>query len=468
MGFLIRMRTVARAAVLGVGLSGLAAFSAQAETLADALVAAYQNSNLLDQNRALLRASDEDVQQAIAALGPVVEFVSTAMATRGTSTGYSTTYSMNFALSVSATLFDFGRSRMAVEATREQVLSARAGLVAVEQNVLFDAAQAYMSLFSEMQTVELQRNSVSVIEEQLRAARERFELGDSTRTDVAIAQARLAAARSGLAAAQGNVAVAREQFNLVVGRYPGSLRQPPRLPTLPSSLAAAQDIARRFHPAITQAQHQVTAADLATEIAGTQRMGTVTGGLTAQSTIIGSSSDTDSLSANMRYAVPIYNGGRLNSAERQAVARGEAQRAALHQMVATVQQAVAANWSQLQVARATLAAGDLQIEASQSAYDAVRAEVELGSRTTLDLLNAEQELLDARSARIQASTTVQVAAYALLNSMGQMTVEALRLGIPTYDVEAYGAGLRGGSPRATPSEQGIRLDRIMGRHTTSP
>lgn len=451
-----------RAAVIGVSMI-LSVLPAKADTLADALIAAYRNSNLLDQNRALLRAVDEDVQQAFAAIGPVVEFVTTALV----STSSAPNYRLSFGIGATATLFDFGRGRRAIDAVQETVLSTRAGLLVVEQNVLFDAAQAYLSLFSERQTVELQRNSVTVIAEQVRAARERFELGDSTRTDVAIAEARLAAARSALAAAEGDAAVARESYRLAVGRYPQGLANPPRLPHIPASLEAAQDIARRNHPAITQAQHQINAADIAVEIARSQRLGSVTGSLSADHSITGIQGLSDTvrsdITASMRYAVPLYNGGRLNSLERQAVARAEAQRAALHQTVAIVQQAVAANWARLQVARARLSASDLQIDASQSAYEAVSAEVELGSRTALDLLNAEQELLDARSSRILAAAGVQIASYALLNSMGQMTVETLRLGIPTYDVSAYSAGLRGEPPEETPSEQGRRLDRILGR-----
>lgn len=459
MSVLIRIRSV----FLGMVLSGLAVMPLQADTLADALVSAYRNSNLLEQNRALLRATDEDTQQAIAAIGPVVDFIAAAVA----NSDDAPSMALSLQLVASATLYDFGRGGLSVEATHEQVLSARAGLIVVEQNVLFDAAQAYLTLFSAYQSVELQRNSVTVINEQLRSARERFELGDSTRTDVAIAEARLAAARSALAAAEGDVAVARESYNLAVGRYPRGLSQPPRLPRLPGSLAAAQDIARRNHPAIIQAQHQVSFADIMSEIAGRQRYGTVTGSLTAEiarTETAFTQVDTGDITASMRYAVPIYNGGRLNSVERQRVAQGQAQRSGLHQTVAVVQQAVASNWAQLQVARARLAAGDLQIEASQSAYDAVRAEVELGSRTTLDLLNAEQELLDARSSRILASAGVQTAAYALLNTMGQMTVGTLGLGIPTYDVEAYSAGLHGQRPGRTPSEQGSMLDRILGRY----
>lgn len=450
--------------VFGVLISGGVPQSAQAETLADALAQAYRNSNLLEQNRALLRATDEDVVQAASALRPVVEFVASALTNSDGAPAYSVSASLNLSMS----LIDFGRGRLQVDAAREQVLATRQALTVVEQSVLGNAARAYLNLYSKLQSVQLARSAVGVINEQLRAAQERFELGDSTRTDVAIAEARLAAARSSLAAAQGDAAVAREEYNLAVGRYPSSVAAPPGLPRLPASLEAAQDIARRQHPAIIQAQHAVAAADLVAQISGRQRYGTVTGSLSASTsstdTTLGGHSSSSGVNASVRYAVPIYNAGRLDSAERQAVARGEAQRASLHQTVAVIQQAVAANWSMLQVARARVAAADLQIRASESAYEGIRAEAELGSRTTLDLLNAEQELLDARLARIQASAGVQQTAYGLLESMGQMTVQALNLGIPTYDVEAYAdAFATRGSSAPRVSEQGRSLDRILGR-----
>ncbi|GAB4261685.1 MAG: TolC family outer membrane protein [Pararhodobacter sp.] len=460
MGVLARIRTAA----CGMVLVAAVALPAGADTLADALVGAYRNSNLLEQNRALLRAADEDVQQAIAALGPVVDFVMQAYS----SSENAPSALLSAGLSASVTLFDFGRGDLAVDAARQTVLATRAALIGLEQNVLLGAAAAYLNLYSQVQALQLQRNNVSVINEQLRAARERFELGDSTRTDVAIAEARLAAARSALAAAEGQVAVAREEYNLAVGHYPNGLTQPPALPRLPASLEAAQDIARRNHPSIQQAQYQVAAADLGAEIAGRQRYGSLTASIGIEGSIRHinplPSSETLEVTGALRWGVPIYNGGRLNSVERQGVARAEAQRAALHQTVALVHQSVASTWAQLQVARSRLEASNLQINAAQSAYDAVRAEADLGSRTTLDVLNAEQELLDARSARISAYATVQTAAYALLEAMGQLTVEGLNLGIPTYDVEAYTSAFRPAPPRETPSEQSIRLERILGRY----
>lgn len=443
---------------------------AAAQSLADALVAAYRHSDLLDQNRALLRATDEDLVQAQAALRPVVNFITGATASQRQIdisglpiTLVETQRRLNFSLVAEMTLIDFGRGRLGIAFAREQVLSARAGLVVVEQQVLLRAVQAFLNVISTRDTVALRRANLELIRQELRAARQRFELGDSTRTDVAIAEARLAAAESLLAAAEGDFNVAREDYRLAVGVYPNNLQQAPRLPRLPGSLAEAQAMARRNHPAILQSQHQVSAADLMVESARTGRMGTVGGQLSAG--IIGESGQTvRDVTGSVTWSVPLYQGGRLNSNERQAVARREAQRAGLNQQVASVLQTVGNSWAQLEVARARLAASAQQIDAAETAYEAVRAEAELGSRTTLDVLNAEQELLDARSARIAASAAVQLASYALLESTGQLTVEALNLGIPTYDVEAYGAGLRGSGGASQPSEQGRRLDRILGRY----
>ena len=155
MGVLFRLRS----AVTAVALIGLTALPLQADTLADALATAYRNSNLLEQNRALLRASDEDAVQAIAGIGPVVDFIATALANSDSAPDYR----LSIALQANVTLYDFGRGRRSIDAAHEQILSARAGLISVEQNVLFDAAQAYLTLFNELQSVELQRNSVSVI-----------------------------------------------------------------------------------------------------------------------------------------------------------------------------------------------------------------------------------------------------------------------------------------------------------------
>lgn len=459
-------RAALAAMLIVAGLAG--APSARADTLADTLVSAYRNSHLLDQNRALLRATDEDLVQAQARLLPVISFISRFI----TNSAGAPDYRLSFGVSLDFPLIDFGRGRLGVDLAREQILSARAGLVVVEQRVLLNAIAAYLNLHSAIETLALRRNNVAVIEQQLRAARARFELGDTTRADVAIAEARLAGAQSALAAAEGDVAAERENFNLAVGRYPGSLAAPPRLPGLPATLDQALARARSQHPAILQAQHQVAAAEIVTRITRTERLGTVSGQLSVearrQQTGLLESNSADA-TATLGYSVPLFTGGRQPSAERQAVARHEAQRAALHQTVAQVNQQVASAWARVAVARARLEASTLEIEAAQAAYDAVSAEAQLGTRTTLDVLNSEQELLNARSTRIFESAALQQANYVLLEAMGQLTVQSLNLGIPVYDVEAYSSALRRrerGASGVQPSVQGQRLDRIQGRFRT--
>lgn len=460
------------AALLAVAL---AAPAARAGSLADALVAAYRASNLLEQNRALLRAAAEDVVQARAALLPVVTFIANAGAgwrtTRGAGLPPTAAGSHQISARIAAemTLIDFGRGAAAIEVAREQVLSLRAGLIAVEQAVLLRTIAAFVQMQTATQVIGLRQSNLRLIEQELRAARERFELGDITRTDVTIAEARLAAARSALAAAEGDLAITREEFRLAVGRAPGRLAALPDLPRLPASLDDAQATARARHPAITQAQHQVRAAELQSEIARRQRFGTVGGEVSVgigdgRAAGAARGATTADLNAGIGWRVPLYTGGRLPSAERQAIARLQGQSFALHQTVAEIQQAVAEAWARLAMARAGLQASDQQIAAARAAFEAVRAEAELGARTTLDVLNAEQELLDAQFARIEASAALQLASYSLLESTGQLTVTALNLGIPTYDVEAYMSAFGAGARRRVPSLQGQRLEAIMQRY----
>lgn len=445
-------------------LAGLAAapLPAAAQSLADALIAAYDNSNLLDQNRAVLRAADEDVALAVSALRPVLNFVASATASSarvGTPMGDTRNRDLSGLLSLQAeiTLHDFGRSRLAVEAAEAAVLATREALVDVEQRVLLSAVQAFMQVRAASSTFGLREANVRVITQELRAARDRFEVGEITRTDVAIAEARLAGARAQLAAAQGDLAVAREAYRAVTGAYPGRLAAPPALPALPRSLEAAQGVARDRHPIIRQARHEVTAAELNVARAAAARQGRVTG--SAQLSIDDNRRDRSSLS--LSYARPLYTGGQLSALERQAMARRDATRAGLQRGTVDVIQEVGRAWAQLAVAVASLEASDRQIAAARTAFEGVQQEAALGARTTLDVLNAEQELLDARAARIDAETGRTIAVYALLASMGLLTVEHLNLGIPVYDPEAYFNAVR--NAPSTRSVQGEQLDRVLRR-----
>ena len=248
---------------LGLGLSILVALPLRAETLSDTLASAYLNSGLIEQQRAVVRAADEDVAQAVATLRPVLNYalgVTYSNPVRGP-----TGTTAQGSLSLDWLLYDFGRTDLDVEAKKELVLAARAALEDVENTVLLNAARAYLALRRAFAFVELRQNNVRLLTQQLRATRDRFEVGEVTRTDVSLAEARLAAARSGLAAEQGQLAVAQEVFVQVVGRAPGNLAPPPAPPSIPSSEAAAKTTALRENPEIEQVQHQVRAAELGLE-----------------------------------------------------------------------------------------------------------------------------------------------------------------------------------------------------------
>jgi outer membrane protein len=456
---------LARIAASAALALGLAAMPASAQTLADALAAAYRNSNLLEQNRALLRAADEDVAQAVATLRPVVSFVAQAerrwitdgrpaTATQPARRVTIEDLTAQVALSADLTVYDFGRGRLAVDAARETVLATREALRGVEQQVLLNAVFAYMSLRNATEFLSLRQSNVRLIEQELRAARDRFEVGEITRTDVAIAEARLAAARSNLAAAEGDLAVAREAYRAATGTTPGQLAPPSRLPQTAPSLEAAREIALRTHPTILQAQRQVTVAELLARRAEAGYRGT----LSAGARISQSDAGVSAQSLSLTFSQPIYTGGRISSLYRQALARVDASRAAVHQAVVVVTRDVGQAWAELAVALARIEATERQIAAARTAYEGVREEATLGARTTLDVLNAEQELLDARVARVAAETNRYLAVYQLLAAMGLLTVDHLGLGIPTYDPQAYYDAVRS-APVTTP--QGQRLDRIL-------
>ena len=201
----------------------LGAVEARAETLADALIAAYRNSNLLDQNRAVLRAADEDMAVAVAALMPVISYTIQAGLTRnwtddffGNSTIIEET-SASLTLSGEYLVLDFGRRDLGIDIAKGSVLATRHALVNVEQQVLLAAVQAYVEVRLTQEIIFLRQSNVRLITQELRAAQDRFDVGEVTRTDVAIAQARLAAAQSALAAAEGDFKAARESYKAATG-----------------------------------------------------------------------------------------------------------------------------------------------------------------------------------------------------------------------------------------------------------
>jgi outer membrane protein len=432
--------------------------SAHADSLADVLRDAYHNSGLLDQNRALLRAADEDVAQSLAALRTVVTWQAQAVysATSADPSTGNLSDDLSGAISVTASLLlhDSGASALATEVQKELVLQTRESLVQVEQQVLFRAVDAFMNVRRQSEFLALRRSNVSVISQELRAAQDRFDVGEVTRTDVALAEARRAAAQSLLAAAEGALVQANEEFRAAVGRTPGRLDVVSPVP-LQQSLEEARAFAVRRHPDVIGAQHGVSAAELNIRRADAALNPTVNLSGTFGFTDEGHSTQRLGLS----YGGTIYQGGQLQSIIRQSQARRDASRANLLITSQTVIQNVGNAYAVLRVAQASSEASDLQIRAARTAFRGVREEATLGARTTLDVLNAEQELLDAQANMISAQADEVVASYRVLATMGLLTADHMNLGVQSYDPVAYYNLVR--DAPATYSQQGRALDRVL-------
>ncbi|WBU59075.1 TolC family outer membrane protein [Paracoccus albus] len=444
------IRPVLRRSVLAALLVG-AALPAMAETLGDTLVAAYRHSALLDQQRAVLRAADEDVATAMASLRPVLEWTLEHQFIE--SEGFEST-STTASLTASMTLFDFGRSQVTIDGTKEVVLATRYALMGVEQDILLTAVQAFMAVRAATEQVELQQNSVRVLGQELQAAQDRFDVGEITVTDVAQANAQLAASRASLSSAEGDLRVALEDYAAATGAKPQGLSAPPPLPTRPASLEAAQAIAQKNHPAILQASRMVASAELGIAAAAADRKPSISGSISGRANKDGGSQ----MELGLQMSQTLYSGGRLSAAHRGAMADRDETRATLLNTSRQVNQAVGIAWANIDVAAAQIRAIDEQISAAQQAYDGVREEATLGARTTLDVLDAEQSLLEARADKITAEANLQLAHYQLLSSMGLLTVKDLQLGIPTYDPSAYYNAVRD-APYT--SKQGDNLDRVL-------
>lgn len=456
------IRSVFLSAVVAVSAVGFTAQVTKADTLADAMAGAYTHSGLLEQNRALLRVADEDVAQATAALRPIISWSTELRRTYSSLASPTTADSANLGLSLTWTLIDNGSKKLAQERLKQTVLATRESLIAVEQNVLLAAVSAFMDVRRDSEIVALRQNNLRVITRELRAAEDRFDVGEVTRTDVSLAQARLAGARAELAVAQGNLMASNAAYQAAVGRKANNLVPPTRLPQLAKSAEAAQAIAVRGHPDMKSAQFQVAAADIGVKEADVSVIPSVDlSASVARQDFFNGGTDNTSGRLSITAGGPIYSGGAIASASRQAIARRDAARGGLHATRHTIRQNVGFAWAQLLAARAQSTASAQQISASQVAFDGVREEARLGSRTTLDVLNAEQELLDARANRITAQSAEFTAAYSLLAAMGLLTVDNLNLAVEKYDPEAYYNQVQ--SAPAALSKRGQQLDKVLRR-----
>ena len=439
---------------------------AKAETLADTLASAYKNSGLLEQNRALLRAADEDVAQIVSELRPILNWSTDISRTFGRTQTSNfpersiTSNDLTVGLSLDLLLYDFGRTNLRVQAAKETVLATRETLRSIEQQVLLRAVTAYMNVRRTQELVAVRRNNLGLLREELRAAEDRFEVGEVTRTDVALAEAQFASARSGLASAEGDLSQALEEFERAVGRAPGELRVPGQLPNLSSDPEAAKSIALRNHPDMRKAQFDVAAADLTVTAAQAAMRPTLnlTTRLSAGEELGGSDFDRQG-SVGLSVSGPIYQGGRLSSAVRQAAAQRDARRGTLHTTSLEVARNVGNAYARLRAARASRVAGQEQVRAARLAFQGVSEEARLGARTTLDVLDAEQDLLDAQAGLISSEADFFIAAYEVLASIGQLTVDDLNLDVKTYDPAAYYNLVKDAPVPISP--QGQKLDRVL-------
>lgn len=413
-----------------------------AQTLEDALASAYDSSPQIAAARANLRVLDE--QEAINRSGYRPNVSSSA--------SYALEYedrqqtgsngSAPFILSLDGTqnLYDGGQTTNRVNSARETVRAGREDLISTEQSVLSTAAISFTDVRRDREFVSLAENNVRVIAEELQAARDRFEVGEITRTDVSQAEARLADARSDLATRRGFLAQSERNYQQVVGQLPGDLAPPPVLPNVPGSLDEAFQIARDNNPDLRSARFDEAAArrDVRTAI------GELLPSLDLNGTLAYADGDTSSsgfdggeAAIGVSATFPLYQGGAAYAGVRQSQAAASQQLANIGAVGRSVDANTAIAWSDLDVSRAAIVAQRESVRANRIALDGVQQEALAGVRTTLDVLDAEQELLDARTLLIDAERNEYVAVINLLVAVGRFTAADLALPVELYDPALY-------------------------------
>jgi outer membrane protein len=423
--------------------------AAVADTLPWALIQAYQNNPQLSAQRAAVRATDESVPTALSGYRPRISATAswseqyldvTARATTGTGSVRASgeNFVQSYGGTITQTLFNGFQTANRTRQAESQVSSARENLRLTEQNVLLAAATAYMNLLRDIAILDLQRSNVEVLQEQLRQVRDRFNVGEVTRTDVAQSESRLAAGRSSMLTAESNVTTSRATYRQVIGVNPGRLAAASPVDRLsPPTLPAAVSHARAQHPSVGIAMFNIDAALLQVKINEGSLYPTLNAVGSVQKTFGSASSlntlETFSASAGAQLAIPIYQGGSEYSAIRQAKELLGQRRIDLDNSRDQVQQSLVQAWGQLQAAKAQIESTRSQVEASEIALNGVREEARVGQRTTLDVLNAQQELVNARVAVVTAQRDRVVASYTLLAATGRLSAQVLRLGVPIYD-----------------------------------
>lgn len=407
-----------------------------AQTLEQALVNAYFANPTINAQRAATRVADEAVPQALAGYRPKVVGNAQADAEHNRSQGpafgtlRTQNYPRGYGITGQQNIFNGFQTGNLVRSAESQVLAARETLRNTEQNVLLDAVTAYMNVIRDAAIVQLQQQNVQALNEQLRATNDRFQVGELTRTDVAQAQARLRAAESALSAAQANLNTSRANYRRAIGTEAGNLKAARPFDKLQlASLDAAIAEAFGKHPAIMATRHGVDSAQLQVKVAEGSLLPQLNLEASAQrfsdpSTTV---SNNFEMSAGLRLTVPIYQGGAEYSKVRQAKELTGQRQLESDAIRDQVRAAVIQSWGLVSASRFQVEAAQAQVAAAEIALNGVREEYRVGQRTTLDVLNAQAELVNARVALVTAQRDRVVASYSLLSSIGRLSIVQLGL-----------------------------------------
>ena len=437
---------MATALTLGVAFVG-GIDTASAQSLEEALAQAYSNNPGLAAQRARQRAVDETVPQALSGYRPTVQATAgiTRNAANSTFQGGETGSEYNAkSVGVSATqpIYD-ATVGPAVRRAERTVEAQRATVLATEQQILLNAAAAYLDVVQNQAVLELQANNEQVLRRQLDAARDRFRVGEYTRTDVSQSESRLAASIAARISAEGTLQASRATYERVVGSMPGKLKAPKPKFKLPATLDEVVEMARSNNPSVLSASFTEAAQREAVD----QQFGRLlpSANLSAQANRIidaGRSSGIDikrqdGAQFTAQITIPLYQAGLPEALTREAKHTANQARLQIDDTRRQAVEAAISAWQGLQAARASIESYNSQIRAAEIALEGVRQEAQVGSRTVLDVLNQEQELLNARVNLVRAQRTEMVQAFTVLGAIGQLTARQLALPVEYYDADTH-------------------------------
>jgi outer membrane protein len=412
--------------------------SASAESLKDAIAMTYAQNPTLMRQRALQRANDETYVQARSNLGPTVSL--------GGSVGYTDTRAPVFdrsstALSVTANqnLFASGGLSASVDAAKADVYAGQQNLHSVESDVLFSTISIYTAVRRDQEALAISEENRNVLKRQLDETQAMFDAGQLTRTDVAQSQARLAASEASLASVKSQLDSDRAAYRAIVGQSPVALEAEPELPNLPATFEEALKLSEAKNFDLLAALKSQDAAEArlhaARSVYGPTVSLSATGSQIAPTNRLGDLDANKSASASLRFSIPLFASGANQSSVRQASESLSAARQSVEIARRGVIQSLSQAWSQMLAARAATTSNEEQVRAAQIAAEGVKTEHQVGLRTNIEVLNAEQELRSAQLSLIEARRNQYLAASQVLSVSGGLTAQAF---VP--DIEVYDAG----------------------------